>query len=77
MPGTCGKLRMDEDDRQLREIHDRERWDADTWLERTCRKMESDVERGTALQRILRAERLAANRDINEQELNHVTHSER
>lgn len=68
---------MSDDDRQLRELHDRERWDADKWLERTIRKMESDVERGTALQRLLRAERLAANRDTNEQELNNVTHSER
>lgn len=68
---------MDEDDRQLRELHDRQRWYGSQWLDKTVEKMERDVERGTALQRILRAERLAANRDTNEQELNNVTHSKR
>lgn len=64
---------MDEDDRQLLELH----VGSPEWLEMTIRKMGRDVERGNALQRLLRAERLAANRDTNEQELNDVTHSER
>lgn len=60
-----------DDDRQLRELHLREQ------LEQTIQKMERDVKRGNALQRLLRAERLAANRDTDERELNNVTHSER
>lgn len=64
---------MEDDDRQLRELHA----GSPEWLEMTIRKMQRDVERGNALQRLIRAERLAANRDTNEQELNNVTHSER
>lgn len=67
---------MEDDDRQLRELHDRKRWDTDAWLERTCRKMEHDVERGNALQRLIRAEHLA-NKDVNEQERTHGNYCER
>jgi hypothetical protein len=64
---------VEDDDRQLLELHA----GSPEWLEMTIQKMDRDVERGNALQRLIRAERLAANRDTNEQELKNVTHSER
>lgn len=66
-----------EDDRQLADLHQRERWDMEQWLERTIANMESNVRRGSALQQVLRAERLAANRDSNELEHGNVVDSKR
>lgn len=51
-----------------------EQWD----IERAIERMERDVERGSAMQQILRAERLAAirgNTESNEQELDNVVNS--
>lgn len=44
-------------------------------LERRIQKMERDVTKGNALQRIIEAERLAAQRGITEQELRDVVNS--
>lgn len=56
------------DDRQLVELHLRERWELHQWLERKLGKMERDVENGNALRRILNAERQAAIPGEHEQE---------
>lgn len=66
-----------DDDRQLRELHDRERWELGRWLDRTIDRMERDVGQGSTLQKLIRAERLAANTDTNEQERTDGHHCER
>ena len=63
---------MDEDDRQLVELTTQEEWERRTSPAYLLEKMQFDVERGNELQRILRAERLAANRDDCEQERKEV-----
>jgi hypothetical protein len=64
---------MDEDDRRLRELHA----GSPEWLEMTIQKMQRDVEHGNALQRLIRAERIAANKDLNELERTDGNYSER
>jgi hypothetical protein len=61
---------MSADWRQQEECEER-RWT----LERGLARMERDVERGSALQQILAAEK--AERELNEQERKHGNHCER
>jgi len=64
------------DDRQLLELTSQEEWERKNSVSAMLVKMQRDVERGNALQRVLRAERLAANRDICEQERSDVVDCE-
>lgn len=67
---------MSADDRQLLELTSQEEWERKYSPAALLPKMQRDVERGNALQRVLRAERLAANRDTCEQERNDVVDCE-
>lgn len=45
------------DDRQQRELHLREQWEASQFIEAKIERMERDVKRGNALKRIIESER--------------------
>jgi hypothetical protein len=64
------------DDRQQVELTSQEEWERKNSPATLLVKMQRDVERGNALQRILKAERLAANRDDCEQERKDVVDCE-
>lgn len=57
------------DDRQLLELTSQEEWERRTSPARLLERMDLDVRRGSALRKILNAERQAANPD--EHELEH------
>lgn len=61
--------------RRQQELNHERRW-LDERLDLTVRRLEAKADQGNALQRILKAERLAAKRDSNEQEIDDVTHCE-
>lgn len=62
---------MNDDDRQLVELTSQEEWERRNSVDAVVKKMERDVQRGSALRRILEAERQAAVPDEHELEHEH------
>lgn len=61
----------DDDDRRLLDLTSQEEWERRNSVDAVAKKMERDVQRGSALRRILEAERQAAVPDEHELEHEH------